>query len=202
MENLAEIGRLLRRGGIVVYPTETSYAIGCIATNPQAVERLRNLKGREASKTLPVVVANIEDLCQIDAEVLPLHKSLANQFWPGPLTMLFRTNAPMPEGVVSNEGFIAARISSHPIARRLAELAGAPVVSTSCNPAGLPPALTIRQAKQYFEHFAQIAAFIDGGLLEGGASTIIQITPQGSIRILRHGAIPASELAKFAPIEP
>lgn len=140
----------LRRGGLLIYPTETAYALGCDATNPAAVRAIFRLKGRERSKPLPLIVASVA-MAERYARFTPLARRLANEHWPGPLTVVADSRQPQAAsrfapGVVAPDGTLALRISSHPIARALSRALGRPIVSTSANHSGQPPCYTIPSA--------------------------------------------------------
>lgn len=151
----------LCRGGLLIYPTETAYALGCDATDARAVRALFRLKGRERGKPLPLIVAS-RAMVERYAHLTPLARRLAARYWPGALTIVLpqlrhsegRARgishhgkvAALAPGIVSPDGSIALRISSHPIARALSQRLGRPIVSTSANRSGQPPCYTIPSA--------------------------------------------------------
>jgi L-threonylcarbamoyladenylate synthase len=129
---LREAVAVLRRGGLVVYPTETAYALGCDAANAAARRHLYQVKGRDHSKRLPIIVSSLVMARQV-ANFNPEALRLARKYWPGPLTLA------LPEKrAASRPGMVGLRVSSNLVARTLAARLGRPIVSTSANMSGEP----------------------------------------------------------------
>jgi len=135
--DLEKAVQTLQAGGLVVFPTETAYGLACDATNTAAVRRIFKAKNRALSKPLPVIVASWAMARKYGA-FNALSKGLAKTFWPGPLTVVVPAVPGMPKGVVSKDGEIAMRVSSHPIAAALSRRFGKPIVATSANQSGRP----------------------------------------------------------------
>jgi L-threonylcarbamoyladenylate synthase len=189
----------LRRGEVIVYPTETLYGLGADALNADAVEKVFQLKGRDADKPIPVLVADREMLGALVAEVSPLAEKLMARFWPGPLTLVLPARRDLPRPLVNRSGGIGVRISSQPIAARLLEALGRPLTATSANPSGKAPARTLVDAQRYFAE--QIEVFIDGGeLTSKTGSTVVEVIGE-RIKIIRAGDIGESELRRAVKIE-
>ena len=132
---LAEAAGVLKRGGTVVYPTETAYGLGCDATDRKAVQKIFKIKGRDRSKPLPLIVAS-SGMARRYARFDPRSSALARRFWPGPLTLVLPPARTLAPGVAGPEGESAMRVSPHPIARGLASRLGRPLVATSANRSG------------------------------------------------------------------
>ena len=132
--NIDEIVRALENGKTIVYPTETCYGLGCDAANQKAVERIFEIKQRQKEKSLLVVAPNIAMMTDFVVWNKALQE-LADKYWPGPLTVVVKTrqDSGLAKGVVANDGTIAFRITSHPLAAELSEKLGRPLVSTSAN---------------------------------------------------------------------
>ena len=185
---------ILNRGGVIVYPTETLYGIGALATNSDAVERIFEIKGRPHGKPIPVLVRNTEMLSQI-ANKSQLSDLLAQQYWPGKLTILFELTAELPELITCGSGKIALRISSNPFLRDLFELINEPLTSTSANISDGP---NISDSEELFETFdGKVDLIVDSGNIPASkGSTIIDLTldpPQ----ILREGDIDSKTIKEF-----
>ncbi|MBI4434998.1 L-threonylcarbamoyladenylate synthase [Candidatus Uhrbacteria bacterium] len=161
---LRDAVRHLHAGGLLIYPTETAYAIGCDATNARAVRAIYRLKGREHGKPLPLIVAS-RAMAARYAQFTPLARRLAKKYWPGPLTLVLTQDIspPPPQwrgsergrrvlapGIIAPNGTIALRTSSHSIARALSRALGRPIVSTSANRSGEPPCYSVGSALQSF----------------------------------------------------
>lgn len=191
-----EAVRALRGGGLAVYPTETFYALGCLATMHASVERVVAVKGRPAGKPLPVIVADW-DMAGSFLLLEGVALDLAHRFWPGPLSIVTRTSAALSPFARDGQGRSAVRMSPHPVATRLCREAGAPLVSSSANlsgrspvclPADLDPAL-LRSSG---------AVVVDAEPWPAGGlpSTLVEVVDDRAVRVLRAGAIPAEEIAK------
>jgi L-threonylcarbamoyladenylate synthase len=164
----------LDRGALIVYPTDTLYAVGGRALDAHVAAAVRRAKGRDDVKPLPVIAASLEQVCQIAAE-LPLNlTALSERFWPGPLTVVLKAASGVPEAVTSGTGRVAVRIPALALARQLCERAG-PLIATSANRSGEPAALTCDEALRAMGEYVALA--IDGGTAtESRPSTIVDLT--------------------------
>ena len=193
-ENLADAVAALKRGEVIVYPTETLYGLGADALNLDAVEKVFQLKGRDPTNPIPVLIAGREMLKALVTEVPALAEKLMAKFWPGPLTLVLAARKDIPSALLNADGGIGVRISSQPIATELVRALGCPLTATSANPSGLAPARTVQQAKNYFA--GKINLFIDAGKLTSRTgSTVVEISANG-VRIIREGEIGRSELQR------
>jgi L-threonylcarbamoyladenylate synthase len=203
----------LRRGGTVVYPTETFYGLGVDATNATALEHLLRLKVRPAGKPVAVLVSDRGMLAMLVREVPPPAERLMDRFWPGPLTLVLPARASVPHALTGGSGTLGVRWSGHPVATALITALGRPVTAPSANPAAAAPPVTVAQARAYFGD--AVDAYVDGGALPGGlASTVVEVTgsapaahPDGArsdavrslgLRIIREGVIPAERILALA----
>jgi L-threonylcarbamoyladenylate synthase len=158
------------------------------------VERVVSLKGRSSENPIAVIIADQEMLASLVDEVPPLAVRLMERFWPGPLTLIFPAKKGLHEPLLNREGGIGVRISSHPIAARLAHGLGRPLTATSANPSGKEPARTVDQAKSYFS--GRIRLFIDGGRLTGTRGSTVADVTEKRLKIVREGEIDPAELEK------
>lgn len=185
---------ILKAGGILAYPTETLYALGVDALNPEALERLFLLKGRDPEKPMPVIVTSKEMLMVLIKEFPVEAEVLAQRFWPGPLTLVLRAAPGLPANLTGPGLTLAARVSSHPIARSLAKELGGPVTATSANLSGKPELITAKEIECTFS--GKLDMVLDSGPAQAKApSTIVDLTQ--SPKVVREGAISAHELAPF-----
>jgi len=193
-EHLADAVAALKRGEVIVYPTETLYGLGADALNGAAVEKVFQLKGRDPDNPIPVLVAGREMLGALVAEVPALAEKLMASFWPGPLTLVLPARKNISSALLNADGGIGVRISSEPIATELVRALGHPLTATSANPSGQPPARTVQQARNYFA--GAIDVFIDAGeLTSKTGSTVVEIRANVG-RIIREGEIRKSELQR------
>ena len=192
---VAAAADVLRRGGVVVYPTETLYGLGVDATNPTALACLVALKGREPGKPISVLVADETMLSVLVAEVSPLARRLVRRFWPGPLTLVLPARPGVSDLLTGGTGSIGVRVSSHPVATALVVAVGRPVTTPSANPAGGVPPVTVEDARRYFG--TTVDAYLDGGRLPGEpASTVVDV--RDGLHVVREGAVAAAVLRAAA----
>lgn len=219
-----EAARLLSSGGVLLYPTETLYALGCAATHATAAARVATLKGRPQAKPFPLVVADFAGVLGLmaswsaplaTAEMTDLRADLtrlAEAFWPGPLSVLLPTRPSLPALVRDEAGYSSVRVSPHPtvqkICRALADLepdgCGA-LVATSANRSGQPAAATPEQLDPVL-----LAAITQAGgsvLLAppwpagGPPSTLIRLTGPGRAKVLRLGATSLEALSQVFTLD-
>jgi L-threonylcarbamoyladenylate synthase len=178
--------KILHNGGVLVYPTETAYALGCDATNPRAIRRIYQLKHRERTKPLPVIVSSF---AMADRWVFWPRgaKKMAHRFWPGPLTLVL-PKKDLTDRLTAGDPTIAIRISSHPVARFLARRLGRPIVSTSANASGTKECYTIEDVEEQFAR-RTIEGWVNGGRLRPRRPSTIVDWTSGTPKILRQGAV-------------
>jgi L-threonylcarbamoyladenylate synthase len=193
-EGYPEAIAALRRGDVIVFPTETLYGLGADALNSQAVEQVFQLKGRDPVNPIPVLVADREMLHALVADIPEAAQKLIRQFWPGPLTLVLPARKEIPKPLCNPSGGVGVRISSQAIATRLVNALGRPLTATSANPSGKEPARTIPEAKTYFGD--QIEVFVDGGKLTAKTgSTVVEVMGD-TIKIIRQGELNTAELGR------
>lgn len=185
-EQIAEAVAVLQNGGVVVFPTETSYGVAADATNHQAAERAFAIKQRAHSAPSGLIVATVEmaKWCgRMDAPV----EELAEKHWPGPLTIVLPEANDALTPLCKRDGTVAVRVSSHPVARALAEQLGKPILATSANIAGQDPAFTIDQAREQFSD-NEPDLYLDGGPLEPSPPSMIIEWQDGELVVHRNGS--------------
>ena len=191
-ESIAEAIAALRAGEVIVYPTETFYGLGADAFAPAALERIFAIKGRDAAKAIALIAHDSATAFAVAREVPQSARELARAFWPGPLTLVMPARDGLPAALIGPDGGVGVRVSSHPVARALAQGLGRAITATSANRSGAAPAQTIAEARASLG--AAVKVFVEGGTLTGGApSTIVQCDSRGW-RLLRAGAIRIDEV--------
>jgi L-threonylcarbamoyladenylate synthase len=190
-ENLDRAAALLRDGAVVAFPTETVYGLGANAFDPHAVARLFEIKARPAFDPLIVHVANDAMLARVADGVSPHARVLIEKFWPGPLTLVLRKRAEVPDLVTAGLATVAVRMPANPVAHALIERANTPVAAPSANPFGyLSPTRAEHVARMLGE---RVDLILDGGRSDHGVeSTIVMLEPQPTL--LRPGAIPTEAI--------
>jgi L-threonylcarbamoyladenylate synthase len=185
----------LRRGGVVAYPTETFYGLGALAADGAAVERLVRVKGRPDGKPLPLLAAGLDQLEAV-ADLPALARRLAAVFWPGPLTLVVPAWPGLHPAITGGGATVGVRVTSSPVAAALAVAAGGPLVATSANLAGEPPAA--RPAELDPALVARLDLVLDAGPAPGGLASTVVALEGPTLRLLRAGAIPAERVAEVA----
>lgn len=142
--------RQMKAGGVVAYPTEAVWGLGCNPWDEWAVMRLLELKDRPVEKGVILVAAHITMFAPLLMDLDDLQRQKLKNTWPGPHTWLVPNNGIVPPWITGNFTSVAVRVTDHPVAAGLSRAFGGPIVSTSCNPAGLPPARNIDQVRRYF----------------------------------------------------
>jgi L-threonylcarbamoyladenylate synthase len=195
---VAPLRDLLARGGIVAFPTESSYALGVDPWNRTGVEAIYRIKEREAGKALPVVIAGSEQLAGlgIDPDLHIVERFFA--VWPAPLTVVLPVARPLPAS--AGEGTLAVRVPAHQELRALLAALGHGLTATSANRSGEAPILDPAALGALLA--GADAAVVDGGVLPGGLpSTLVALSAGGAIEgeglvVLREGRFPAERLAQ------
>ncbi|UCD54170.1 MAG: threonylcarbamoyl-AMP synthase [Dehalococcoidia bacterium] len=183
---------ILKRGGIVAFPTDTVYGLGACVSNQQAVERVYVVKERPRNIALPLLLANTSQINEVAKAVPEVAWLLVRHFLPGALTIVLPKADSLSDIASGGGTTIAVRIPAHPIPIALAEGLGAPIVGTSANLSGKPSTLTADEV--YLQFGDKIDLVIDGGRCPGGKeSTIVDVTGE-TPAILREGAITEKEL--------
>ena len=181
---------ILEKGGLIAFPTDTVYGLGCLVNNPNAIGRLYEVKERSQSKAIAVLIADLEDLKGLTAEVPILAAELAARFWPGALTLVFPKHPALPENL-SPLPTVGIRMPDHSFARSLMRLTG-PLATTSANISGQSNPANAEEVLEQLD--GRINLIIDGGVVSGGIpSTVVDCTSP-TPRVLRIGAFSPEQL--------
>ena len=196
MEQIKKAGEIIKKGGLVAFPTETVYGLGGDALNPESSKKIYAAKGRPSDNPLIVHISRMEDLYRIADPVPELAVKLAEAFWPGPLTMILKKKSIVPEETTGGLETVAVRFPSHPAARLFIEAAGGFVAAPSANISGKPSPTLASHVKEDME--GRIEMILDGGAVGIGVeSTIVDLTDKEPV-ILRPGYVTKEMLTKVA----
>lgn len=183
----------LRRGELVVVPTETVYGLAADAENPAAVARIFALKGRPASRPLIVHIHDAGELDRWAREIPGYARALAEAFWPGPLSLVLRRDPRVPDAVTGGQDTVALRVPAHPLTRALLARFGGGIAAPSANRYGHVSPTTPQHVR---DEFADRTPFLlDGGPASGGIESTIVGCLEARPRILRPGLVSAAEIA-------
>ncbi|MDR2051171.1 MAG: threonylcarbamoyl-AMP synthase [Deltaproteobacteria bacterium] len=197
--SLQEALRAITGDRLLIYPTETFYAIGGNALSAGVLSSVYEAKGRDGSRPLPLLIGDLEQLRLVAAGVEEEEGELMRLFWPGPLTLLLRASPGLPAPLAGGAARVAVRLSGHPTARELSRRAGLPLISSSANRSGFPPASSPEEVDRSLLRAAGGALCLEGPAPAGGLpSTIVRLEGRGSrvLRLLRAGAVSAAQLRR------
>lgn len=197
---IEEAGRIIRKGGLVAFPTETVYGLGGDALNPESSKKIYAAKGRPSDNPLIVHIADKRDLHRIVREVPEKAKKLMEAFWPGPLTMIFYKNELVPQATTGGLDTVAVRMPSDRIAAAFIRAAGGFVAAPSANVSGRPSTTTATHVEEDLS--GRIEMILDGGqAVIGLESTIVDMSVEPPV-ILRPGAVTKEMMeAVIGPLE-
>ncbi len=193
-KELERIVSILRKGGVIIFPTETVYGIGASPFNKRAIERIYDIKKRDRKKPLTFHISHPNYIYKF-AYVDNRAKRLIENFLPGPLTLILPKKRNVPRSTVGGKTKIAFRVPECSVAREIIEYFGAPIAATSVNISGEPP---INDIDSIIKRFGHLVDFIvkEKCVLSKQASTIIDLTKK-PFRILRIGEITPDEIEKI-----
>lgn len=194
-KDIQKIATVVSKGGVIVYPTDTIYGLGCDAFNEKAVEKVYRVKRRPERKPMLVLVYSVEMATTLSENISPSVMQLMHQCWPGPLTIIVKEKKEMYPWLSAGTGKIGIRYPRHNFCQDLVKELGRPLLSTSANISGEEYTNDIHRLRESFSN--EIDLLVDAGTLpDSMPSTVLDVT--GEIPVLiREGAFPRSELQKY-----
>jgi len=190
-DNILTASRIVGRGGLVVYPTDTVYGLGCDPFNVTAVKRVFRVKG-EREKPLPILASSIDHVEKI-ASLSPKAEKIARRFWPGPLTIIVPKKPKLPQIVTCNLNSVGVRVPNHAVALQLIHLSNGLLVGTSANKTGEKPPQTAHEAARQLGE--EVDVVLNGGPTTLGVSSTVADLTSKKLRILREGPISFKEIS-------
>ncbi len=192
-QEIEKAAQILRKGGLVAFPTETVYGLGADASNPAAVKKIFAAKGRPADHPVIVHVAGTSDLKHWAAEVPRCAWLLAEKFWPGPLTMVLKRAKRVSDLITGGQDTVGLRVPSHPVAQQLLKAFGGGIAAPSANRFGRLSPTTAQHVREELGDAVDLV--LDGGPCDVGIeSTIVDLTRE-TPALLRPGRISAQQIA-------
>ncbi|MEA3332602.1 MAG: L-threonylcarbamoyladenylate synthase [Pseudomonadota bacterium] len=192
-ENIKLVDSICQSGGIIVYPTETFYAIGGNAIDQNLGQRLSEIKKRHPEKPFPTIIGNRKALDKLILSWPQTARLLAERYWPGALTMVLPGLKNLPSAILGKDGTIAVRWSSHPLIDDLAKISNLPLISTSANLSGQPPTPKANQLNPQLLTSVDLLIVADNQNLNPQPSTIIDVRVDPPI-LLRAGEVVILEI--------
>ena len=201
IERAAEI---VKSGGVIVYPTDTSYGLGCDPRIPEALERLIAVKRRDRRIGVPLLFNDLKQ-CEMYHDFGSLEKVIVRLFWPGILTLIVDARSDVPKHITADRSTIAIRVPNHVIPRGIAQKIGGPIVGTSANRSGGPSPFDVTIALNQLGE--EVDLYIDGGQsLSTDNSTVIGVEGTGkdehlNIKVYREGQLSISKLSESLKVD-
>ena len=191
-EIIAEAAEIIEQGGVIAFPTRCLYGLGADAFNPEAVERIVQIKQRSEENPILVLIDSRKRLNSLVKHVPRVADAIMDAFWPGRVTLVFEARDSLPDPLTARTGKIGVRLPGHPVASALAKHVQRPLTGTSANISGQPGCHRARDLDAAIAN--QLGLILDAGTLIGGVgSTVVDVTvtpPQ----ILREGAVTTEEV--------
>ncbi|MEP6920070.1 MAG: L-threonylcarbamoyladenylate synthase [bacterium] len=178
---------IIASGGVIAFRTDTFYGLGVDPLNALAIRKLRELKGREDTKPILLLISDREQVTRFVAETSPIFTRISLQYWPGPLTLIGIARPELPVELTAGSGTIGVRLPDEEEVCALVRACGGALTATSANLSGTPPARTAREVEKYFAD--RIDLILDRGEVTATApSTVLDLTGEEP-RVVREGAI-------------
>jgi L-threonylcarbamoyladenylate synthase len=197
-ESLPRIAETIARGGVIAFRTDTFYGLGADPFNRSALQRIKQLKGREATKPILVVISDIDQIGRFISERSRVFDLLAERFWPGALSLIGKAALAVPHEVTAGTGTIGVRLPDDDNVRALVRACGGALTATSANPSGAEPPRTAEEVESYFG--AAVDLIIDGGEARVDLPSTVVDAGGPEPKLIREGAVPWSEIQKAALI--
>ena len=183
---------IIKKGGIVVFPTETVYGIGTNGLDKEAIERLYKVKERPLNKPISLLVSDFEMIEKVAKDITEIEYNIMKKFFPGPLTIILNKRDIVPDIVTSGGSTVGIRMPDEEITRKLIEYAGVPIAAPSANISGKPSEIDVQDIIKEFGN--KVDYYIDGGKSKLGISSTIVKVENNTIKILREGSISKKEI--------
>ncbi len=193
---VAYVAEQIKKGQVAGMPTDTFYGLAADPLNLRAVDLIYDIKSRSRHKPLSLLIESVEQAEYLARPLPDVFYEITRKFWPGPLTIIVKASSRLPLKVTANTGNVALRVPAARIPVEVIRAAGVPITATSANISGASECTTAEGVRQQLG--TKIPLIVDGGTSPREvASTILDMSVQGKVTVLRHGAIPESELNEF-----
>ena len=183
---ISEAAKIIARGGVIAFRTDTFYGLGADPFNATAVAKIKALKGREENKPILLLLADATEADRFIANRSEQFEEVARKFWPGPLTIVGHAVANLPPEITAGTGTVGVRVPADDDVRQFVRECGGALTATSANPSGSEPARSAKDVRDYFGN--QLDFILDGGVVTATEpSTVLDVTST-PMRIIRKGA--------------
>ncbi len=191
-ENLRRISEVIARGGVIAFRTDTFYGLGADPFNATAVQRIKDLKGREENKPILVLISDRNNLDRLIQTRSTAFDELASRFWPGPLTIIGKATDELPNELTAGTKTVGVRLPDDDRVRALARACGGALTATSANPSSEPPARTAEDVANYFGE--RVDLIVDGGAAQTDRPSTVVDATSAELKPIREGVISWSEI--------
>ena len=193
---IQDAAAVIRRGGVIAFPTRCLYGLGADAFNPEAVDSIYKIKRRSVQKPILILIDEPQRLEGLATRISESAWAIAERFWPGRVTLVFDASAKVPETLTAGTGKIGIRLAGHPVAAALARAIQGPITGTSANLSNCPGCHQIEDLQPAVAR--QLDLIMDAGPLKGGrGSTVVDVTGETPL-VLREGVISKTEIMAAA----
>lgn len=186
-ENLTRVAGVVARGGVIAFRTDTFYGLGADPFNAGAVQKVKDLKGREGNKPILVLISDVEQLGRLIEARSPAFDELEKQFWPGALTIIGKATNQLPSELTAGTKTVGVRLPDDDRVRALLRACGGAVTATSANPSGEAGARSAAEALKYFGE--SIDLIVDGGATKTDQPSTVVDTTSDEVSLVREGVI-------------
>lgn len=191
-EKLTEIREIIARGGVIAFRTDTFYGLGADPFNSSAVQKVKDLKGREDNKPILVLISDVEQLDHLIERRSKAFDELARHFWPGPLTIIGEATRQLPRELTAGTKSVGVRLPDDESVRSLVRACGGALTATSANPSLQPPARTAEEVAQYFGN--RVELIVDGGPSKTDQPSTVVDASALEVKLVREGVIAWAEI--------
>jgi L-threonylcarbamoyladenylate synthase len=187
--------KVIARGGVIAFRTDTFYGLGADPFNPEALRAIRKLKGRDEGKPILLLISDQSQVERLIAARSTLFETIAEKFWPGPITLIGKANAKLPEELTAGSGTIGLRLPDDKRVRDLVRACGGALTATSANLSGSLPARSAEEVRTYFPDGFDLIVD-DGEVTVEQPSTVLDLSQEKPL-IVREGAVSKKELEHY-----
>lgn len=191
------VADVIARGGVIAFRTDTFYGLGADPFNAVAIQKIRELKGREEKKPILVLVSDTDQIDRLIEKRSNAFNELAKRFWPGPLTIIGEATAALPDELTADTKTVGVRLPDDDRVRALVRACGGALTATSANPSGESPARTAEEVQAYFSDRLDLV-IDDGPAQTDRPSTVVNATTSEAM-LIREGVIPWAEIEAALP---
>lgn len=192
LNKIKEAAVEIKKGKIVLFPTETVYGIGANALDEKAVNKIFEAKGRASDNPLIVHICNLDMLNDLVQEIGEIEEKLINNFWPGPLTIIFNRKGCIPNNVTAGLDTVGIRMPSNSVARKLIEFAELPIAAPSANISGKPSGTKVEDIIDELD--GKVDYILDAGMVDIGVESTVVRVVDSKVHILRPGKITVEDI--------